>query len=138
MVKMARWKSRIYLTTGFIAVGLGIIGIPTPILPTTPFLLVAAYCFARGSRRWHQWLMTHRMLSPYIIAFHGKSGLTRKQKWRIATVVTVTLVVTAVLSPVWIGKALAAFIWSTSMLFLYFSPAAQEQPASVDENSTRA
>ncbi len=118
-------SSRLYIAAGFVCVGLGVIGIPTPLLPTTPFLLLAAFFFARGSHRWHQWLMTHRTLSPYIIAFKNKEGLTRSQKWRIAGLVTLTLLVTGAFSPIWQAKALAVFIWSTSMLFLYFSKSAQ-------------
>ncbi len=124
---MIRWKSRLYITAGFIAVGLGVIGIPTPLLPTTPFLLLAAFCFARGSKRWHSWLITHRSLSPYVLAFREKSGLTREQKWRIAGLVTITMLVTGAFAPLLIGKVLAGFIWITSMLFLYFSPSAQDQ-----------
>ena len=72
-----RVKSKAYIAAGFVCVVLGIAGIPLPLLPTTPFLLLAAFCFARGSERWHQWLMTHPTLSPYILAFQGKRGLTR-------------------------------------------------------------
>jgi len=117
-------KSRIYIAAGFGCVALGVIGIPTPLLPTTPFLLLAAFCFARGSERWHGWLMTHPTLSPYILAFRDKRGLTRAQKWRIAGLVTLTLIVTGAFAPFY-GKALAAFIWVTSLLFLYFTPTAK-------------
>ncbi len=120
-----RLKSRIYISAGFVCVALGIIGIPTPLLPTTPFLLLAAFLFARGSERWHRWLMTHSTLSPYIIAFRDKRGLTRAQKWRIAGLVSLTMLVTGALAPFWYGKALAAFIWITSMIFLYFTPSAE-------------
>ncbi len=125
-MKPAKLKQRLYLTAGFISVGLGVAGIPLPLLPTTPFLLLAAFCFARGSERWHNWLMSHRTLSPYIRAFRHRTGLTREQKWRIAATVTVTLLITAVLTPVWMGRALAAFIWVTSILFVYLSPSARE------------
>ena len=94
--------------------------------PLTRFLLLAAYCFARGSERWHRWLMTHRTLSPYIIAFREKRGLTREQKFRIAALITITLLVTGVFAPLWIGKALAAFIWVTSLTYLYFAPSAEK------------
>jgi uncharacterized membrane protein YbaN (DUF454 family) len=130
---------RIHLAGGFVCVGLGVLGIPLPLLPTTPFLLLAAYCFARSSQRWHAWLMTHRVLSPYILAFRDKRGLTRGQKWRIAGAVTVTLFVTGAFSPYWQGRGLALFIWSTSLLFLYFSKSApsrsvaeQPEPASLE------
>lgn len=131
-MKQARWKQKLYLTAGFVSVGLGVAGIPLPLLPTTPFLLLAAFCFARGSERWHNWLMNHRILSPYIHAFRKRTGLTREQKWRIAATVTVTLLITAVLTPVWMGRALAAFIWVTSILFVYFSPSARESQDSDD------
>jgi uncharacterized membrane protein YbaN (DUF454 family) len=118
-------KSKIYIAAGFVCVTLGVIGIPTPLLPTTPFLLLAAYFFARGSERWHRWLMTHPALSPYILAFSEKRGLTRAQKWRIAGLVTATLIITGAFAPFY-GKALAAFIWATSLLFLYFTPTADQ------------
>lgn len=119
-----RVKSKAYIAAGFVCVALGIAGIPLPLLPTTPFLLLAAFCFARGSERWHHWLMTHPMLSPYILAFQDKRGLTRAQKLRIAGLVSMTLLITGAFAPVY-GKALAAVIWSTMMLYLYFSPSAQ-------------
>jgi hypothetical protein len=119
-------KSRAYITSGFICVALGVAGIPLPLLPTTPFLLLAAFCFARGSQRWHHWLLTHPTLSPYILAFRDKKGLTPGQKWRIAGLVTLTLMVTGAFAPIY-GKLLALVIWSTTMLYLYFSA-----PASSD------
>ncbi len=131
-MKLARWKQRVYLTAGFISVGLGVAGIPLPLLPTTPFLLLAAFCFARGSERWHNWLMSHRTLSPYIRAFRKGAGLTREQKWRIVATVTITLLVTAILTPIWMGRALAAFIWVTSILFVYLSPSATQTRDSDD------
>jgi len=117
-------KSRVYIASGFVCVALGVIGIPTPLLPTTPFLLLAAYFFARGSQRWHNWLMTHPTLSPYILAFRDKRGLTRAQKLRVALLISLTLVITWAFAPLY-GKALATFIWVTSLLFLYFTPTAE-------------
>jgi hypothetical protein len=119
-----RVKSKMYLASGFVCVALGVAGIPLPLLPTTPFLLLAAFCFARGSERWHQWLLTHPTLSPYILAFRDKRGLTRAQKWRLAGLVTLTLLVTGAFAPVY-GKALALVIWITTMTYLYLTPSAQ-------------
>jgi len=120
-------KSRAYLAAGFLFVGLGVAGIPLPLLPTTPFLLVAAYCFARGSKKWHEWLVTHRVLGIYIAAFRERRGLTRGQKVRAAIVVTLTLLITAIFSPLLVGKLLAGFIWVTSMIALYLFRSAESK-----------
>ena len=68
------FRQSVYLVLGIINVALGTAGIFLPLLPTTPFLLLAAFLFARSSGRWHSWLLTHPQLSPYIHAFRRKSG----------------------------------------------------------------
>ena len=127
---MTPWKSRLYIAGGFLSIGVGVIGIWTPLLPTTEFLLLAAFCFGRGSERWHAWLMTHPTFSPYILAFREKRGLTREQKWRIAGLVSLSLGFTAAFIPSWIGKAIAIAIWISLLAYLYFSATAAPQPSS--------
>jgi uncharacterized membrane protein YbaN (DUF454 family) len=114
-------KSRLYVAGGCIAVALGLAGIPIPLLPTTPFLLLAAFCFARGSKRWHDWLVGHRVFGPYIAAFREKRGLTPDQKLKIAMTVTVTLgVTTYMLGPFLFAQAIVGLMWIVGMIALYF------------------
>ena len=54
---------------GFLSLAIGVTGFVFPILPATPFLLVAAFCFARSSDRLHRWLLSHGFLGPYISGF---------------------------------------------------------------------
>ena len=69
-----------YNTLGVLAVLLGILGIFLPLLPTTPFLLLASACFARGSVRLHRWLIGHRVFGKYIANFEAGHGIPLKGK----------------------------------------------------------
>lgn len=66
------------LACGFLAVGLGVAGIFLPVLPTTPFMLLAAACFARSSPRFHRWLLAHRTFGPIV----GEWERHRAIPWR--------------------------------------------------------
>ena len=65
---------------GTLCVALGILGIFLPVLPTTPFLLLAAFCYARSSNRFHHWLMTNRWFGEYIRNYREGRGIPLKQK----------------------------------------------------------
>lgn len=69
-----------YNIAGVVAVFLGILGIFLPLLPTTPFLLLASACFARGSRRLRHWLLSHRVLGEYLRNFEEGRGIPLKAK----------------------------------------------------------
>jgi uncharacterized membrane protein YbaN (DUF454 family) len=73
----ARWM---LIAAGMICVGLGALGIVLPGLPTTPFLLLAAYCFARSSEHFHSWLLNHRWFGSYVRNFEEGRGMTRPAK----------------------------------------------------------
>ncbi|WP_024864141.1 YbaN family protein [Bartonella doshiae] len=64
-----------YYILGWVMVILGIIGIVLPIMPTVPFLLVASWCFARSSPRFHHWLNNHRVFGPPIKQWEEKRAI---------------------------------------------------------------
>ena len=76
------------IAVGSISLALGVVGIVLPLVPTTPFLLLAAACFARSSGRLHDYLVGHRVLGTYISNYYEKA-MTRKDKARTLTVLWV-------------------------------------------------
>lgn len=89
----------LFASLGIITVALAVLGIFLPFLPTTPFLLLAAFLFARSSRRLHDWLLSHRHLGPYIHAWRNRTGLTPVQKLRIGLSFTLIMAVSIALCP---------------------------------------
>jgi len=88
-----------FLSLGFILVGIGILGIFLPLLPTTIFLILASACFVKSSPRAHQWLKNHKWLGGYLKNYQEKSGLSIKSK-----VFTITLL--------WASILFSAFVFT--------------------------
>jgi len=68
------------ITFGTLSLLLGMLGIVLPILPTTPFILLAAYCYLRGSKRLYQKLISHKTFGIYIKSYYEKKGIPLKTK----------------------------------------------------------
>jgi len=109
---------RLLIWLGFLMVGLGVAGIFLPLLPTTPFLLLAAYFFGRGSSRWHAWLLRHRHLGPYIHSFRSRRGLTTPQKIRIGCSFTVLIAISFYFAPYPGLRVFLVVLWAFWMFFL--------------------
>lgn len=77
---MNKAKKFLYVTAGIIAFGLGAIGVILPILPTTPFLLLASYCFARGSEKFNTWFVNTNIYKKHLESFVTERSMTLKQK----------------------------------------------------------
>ena len=92
-------KSAIYRLVlsafGMLFVGIGILGIFLPILPTTIFLILAAACFIRSSERLHNWLTRHRILGTYLRFAQGKSGIPLRAKVVTLVVLWATILTSA-------------------------------------------
>ena len=86
-----------YLISGFILVGIGVVGIFLPLLLTTIFLILASICFLKSSPKANEWLRNHKVLGGYIDNYQNKTGLTRKAK--IANIITL-----------WTSISLSAFL----------------------------
>jgi len=87
----------LYITLGFISLGVGCLGIVVRGLPTTPFVLLAASLFAKSSERWYNWLASNRIFGKFIQDFAREKGMTMKMKiisislmWTMITISALT------------------------------------------------
>jgi len=88
MNKAARY---LLIAAGTLAVGLAVLGIFLPILPTTPFLLLAAFLYARSSERFLHWLLTNRVFGAYISNYRQGLGIPRREKILTITALWLTI-----------------------------------------------
>lgn len=107
------------LSLGWLSVTLGVIGIILPILPTTPFLLLASACFMRSSPKFHHWLTHHPYLGPILSNWHTHQAVTAKVKRHGYIVIGMSGLFSLVMIPIWWGKLLV--ICGFACIFYGFS-----------------
>lgn len=81
----------ILISIGVLSVALGIAGIFLPLLPTTPFLLLAAACFLRSSKRLHAWIMNHKWFGSYIYNYRTYKAIPRRTKIKAIALLWITI-----------------------------------------------
>ena len=114
---------RLWVIAGGVALGIGIVGIVVPLLPTTPFLILAAYCFSRGSRRLHDWLLDHRTLGPPIRDWREHRSVSGKAKLSAMIAIVLIFALSAFLDvPGW-ALALQGIVLGAVSVFLLTRPA---------------
>ena len=70
----------IWIIAGFLFLGVGLLGVVLPILPTTPFVIVSVFCFAKGSKRLHTWLLSTNLYQNHVKKFNETRSMTLKSK----------------------------------------------------------
>ena len=113
----------VYLVLGILCVVLGVIGIFLPVLPTTPFLIFAAFFFSRSSSRFHQWLMNHKHFGPPIHDWNTR-GVIRRAHKTLATIMFLISAVVIMLRPQipLIGKISFAVFMIAVLIFIWTRP----------------
>lgn len=122
----------LYLAAGFLGLGLGALGAVLPLLPAFPFLLLAAFCFGKSSRRLDGWFRSTRLYKDNLESYVAGRGMTLKTKVRIMVVVTLLMSVGFVMMhAVVAGRLVLGAVWVFHVLYFLFGvktiPAAPEQ-----------
>ncbi|MEM8916190.1 MAG: YbaN family protein [Pseudomonadota bacterium] len=113
----------IWTALGLVSLGIGLVGIVLPILPTTVFLLLAAYCFARGSERLHTWLIEHKRFGPPIEDWRREGAISRRAK-RAAVIAIIAAFLVSVFAGFSAGVlAIQAVILAAVTWFIVTRPA---------------
>jgi uncharacterized membrane protein YbaN (DUF454 family) len=96
MLRINAIHSVVLIITGTFFVGLGVLGIFLPLLPTTPFLLLAAACYVRSSKRFYNWLLNNKWFGNYIKNYQDGKGVPLKVKVLSISLLWVTIIFSAV------------------------------------------
>ena len=96
MNKMSEAKKLAYLVLGTVSLALGVVGIILPVLPTTPFILLTAWCYFRGSPKLHKWLIEHPRLGPLVEEYSDDRGMRKESKVKAIIMTWVAVLLTAV------------------------------------------
>ncbi|ELI6424227.1 YbaN family protein [Aeromonas veronii] len=116
---MKRWC---LMALGWLAFATGIVGIVLPLLPTTPFMLLAAALFARSSPRFHRWLLTHPRFGPPIVDWQQYRGIRRQARRRAIIFILLTFSVSLAVVPLLWVKGLLVVIMVILLTWLMRLP----------------
>jgi uncharacterized membrane protein YbaN (DUF454 family) len=116
------------LVAGSLCVALGVVGIFLPLLPTTPFLLLAAACYARASRRFYDWLLANRTFGPLIVEWRRHRSIPYRTKLTAIGLMSLTLTISIVFFvPVFWVQVLLACFGVAMAIWMYRMPS-RDQP----------
>lgn len=116
-------KRLIFLITGCLCLGLGTVGVFVPILPTTPFYLVTAFCFARSSKRLDEWFKSTTLYKKHLESFVKKEGMKISTKAGILTSVTILMGLGFFFMArkgIWIPCIIISVVWLVHLIYFLF------------------
>ncbi|WP_156292451.1 DUF454 family protein [Serratia oryzae] len=110
------------IIVGWLAVMLATLGVVLPLLPTTPFLLLAAWCFARSSPRFHHWLLYRSWFGAYLRHWQQHRAFPPGAKWKAVLLIVVTFAVSLWLVKLWWVRGVLLVILVALLSFMLRLP----------------
>lgn len=118
---MHHLKKAFFIALGCVSLALGTIGIVLPILPTVPFYLLTAFCFANSSERLHDWFIHTTVYKKYTGSYFRRRGMTKKAKCLLIGTVTAIMVPGFILmDKVPVGRAIMLVVWVGHIFYFGF------------------
>ena len=117
---MNKLSKKIYIAAGFLALGLGWLGVILPVFPTTPFLLLASFCFAKGSDKFDKWFKGTNIYKKYLESYVKTRSMTLKQKWTILLFAYFMMLFPLIFVDKWIVKLIIKAVMTLKFYYLVF------------------
>jgi uncharacterized membrane protein YbaN (DUF454 family) len=117
-----------WLFAGLVFLAIGAIGVILPLLPTTPFLLLAAYCFTRSSPRMHRWLHSHPTFGPLISYWNQYGSIDRRSKIIAMIIILMTPLMTVLIGVPWWALATQLVVLAAAATFVLTRPDPPSEP----------
>jgi uncharacterized membrane protein YbaN (DUF454 family) len=100
MAPIHKLKKVLWTTLGLLSLGMAYVGVVTPGIPYSPFIVFAAYCFSKGSERMHRWIYNHKLFGPFLTNWGTKRVFPLKMKYFMLAMMGTSLIIMSFTVPV--------------------------------------
>lgn len=128
---MTKLKKAFWFTLGMLFLGIAYIGVVTPGIPWSTPTVIAAFCFAKSSKRWHDWIMNHRLFGPFLVNWQQKRVFPLAGKWAMFITMDISLII------LWFTTKNVVLVMGIGALMALCALWAFRYPSSVEEYERR-